>query len=37
VEVYYDDVAGKILRFRSFSNSQQLLPYLAHIKFNLRQ
>jgi hypothetical protein len=36
VEVVYDDRAGKILRFRAFSSTQQLAPYLAHVKFNLR-
>jgi hypothetical protein len=36
VEVAYDNRAGRILRFRSFNNTQQLVPYLAHIKFNLR-
>jgi len=36
VEVFYDGVANKILRFRAFKSTNQLTPYLAHIKFNLR-
>lgn len=35
VEVFYDPAANKILSFRSFTNKQSLVPYLAHIKFNL--
>ena len=36
VEVYYDGLANKILRFRPFKNTSQLTPYIAHIKFNMR-
>lgn len=36
VEVFYDGTANKILRFRAFKSTNQLTPYLAHIKFNLR-
>ncbi|PAW92276.1 hypothetical protein CKK33_01720 [Mucilaginibacter sp. MD40] len=32
VEVYYDPVANKILRFRAFSSRDLLTPYLAQIK-----
>jgi hypothetical protein len=35
VEVYYDPIANKILKFRSFTSKNLLVPYLAHIKFNL--
>lgn len=35
VEVFYDPLANKILRFRSFTTKHLLVPYLAHIKFNL--
>ena len=33
-ELYYDPRAGKVLRYRVFEGMQQLVPYLAHIKFN---
>ena len=33
-EVYYDKHANQILRYRVFEGTQQLVPYLAHIKFN---
>jgi len=35
VEMLYDPLANKILSFRSFTDKQFLVPYLAHIKFNL--
>ncbi len=35
-EVFYDPNAHKILRYRPFEGSQQLTPYLAHIRFNPR-
>jgi hypothetical protein len=35
IEVFYDPVANKILSFRSFTSKHSLVPYLAHIKFNL--
>ena len=35
-ELYYDPNANKVLRYRAFEEIQQLTPYLAHIKFNLR-
>lgn len=35
VEVFFDDRANKILRLRAFDHTGQLVPYLAHIKFNL--
>ena len=35
-EVYYDRQANKILRCRAFEGTQQLTPYLAHIRFNPR-
>ena len=35
VELFYDPLANKILSFRSFTNKHLLVPYLAHIKFNL--
>jgi len=34
VEVFYDPLANKIVSFRSFTSSNLLTPYLAHIKFN---
>lgn len=37
VEVYYHAGSNAIVQFRSFSSLQQLTPYLAHIKFNLRK
>jgi len=36
VEVFYDGLANKIIRFRAFKTYDLLTPYLAHIKFNLR-
>ncbi|MDB5141071.1 MAG: hypothetical protein JWR12_2987 [Mucilaginibacter sp.] len=36
VEVFYDPVANKILRFRAFKSYELLQPYLAHIKFDIR-
>ena len=36
VELFYDPVANKILRFRSFTSKHLLTPYLAHTKFNLK-
>ena len=36
VEVFYDGLANKILRFRAFKTYDLLTPYLAHVKFNLR-
>ena len=35
-ELYYDPLANKILRWRAFEGTQQLAPYLAHIRFNAR-
>ncbi|MES2276609.1 MAG: hypothetical protein V4592_11340 [Bacteroidota bacterium] len=35
-ELYYDRLANKILRWRAFEGTQQLGPYLAHIRFNTR-
>ena len=35
IEVFYDPLANKILSFRSFTSRHLLVPYLAHIKFNL--
>jgi hypothetical protein len=35
-EVYYDLHANKILRYRAFEGIQELTPYFAHIRFNLR-
>ena len=35
-EVYYDTLANKILRWRAFEGTQQLGPYLAHIRFTPR-
>jgi hypothetical protein len=35
-ELYYDPHTNKILHFRAFEGTQQLAPYLAHIKFNPR-
>ncbi len=35
IEVFYDPLANKILSFRSFTSKHLLVPYLAHIKFNL--
>ena len=35
-EIYYDPLANKILRWRAFEGTQQLTPYLAHIRFNVR-
>jgi hypothetical protein len=34
-EVFYDAHTNKILRLRAFDKTNQLVPYLAHIKFNL--
>ncbi|MES2275933.1 MAG: hypothetical protein V4592_07920 [Bacteroidota bacterium] len=36
VEVYYDPPANKILKFHSFTSKDFLVPYLAHIKFNIK-
>jgi len=33
-ELYYDPLANKILHWRAFEGTQQLGPYLAHIRFN---
>lgn len=35
-EVFYDPHANKVLRYRAFEGTQQLTPYLAHIRFNPR-
>ncbi len=35
-EVFYDPNANKVLRYRAFEGTQQLTPYLAHIRFNPR-
>ncbi len=35
-ELYYDPMANKMLRWRAFEGTQQLAPYLAHIRFNTR-
>lgn len=35
VEAFYDPLANKILRFHPFTSKSFLVPYLAHIKFNL--
>jgi hypothetical protein len=32
-EVFYDPIANRITEFRSFTSRQQLVPYLAQIKF----
>lgn len=34
-EVFYDAHTNKILRLKAFDTTGQLVPYLAHIKFNL--
>jgi hypothetical protein len=34
-EVFYDTHTNKILRLKAFDTTSQLVPYLAHIKFNL--
>ena len=36
VEAFYDPLANKILSFRAFTSKHLLVPYLAHIKFNLK-
>ncbi|MFD2872018.1 hypothetical protein ACFS5N_06040 [Mucilaginibacter ximonensis] len=36
VEVFYDQLANKILKFHAFSSKSFLVPYLAHIKFNIK-
>ena len=36
VEVFYDPLANKILRFQAFTSKNFLTPYLAHIKFNIK-
>lgn len=36
VELYYDPLANKILRFHAFTSKSFLVPYLAHIKFNVK-
>jgi hypothetical protein len=36
VEVFYDGLANRILRFRAFKTYDLLAPYLGHIRFNLR-
>jgi len=35
-ELFYDPLANKVLRWRAFEGTQQLSPYLAHIRFNSR-
>lgn len=35
VEVFYDSVAHRILRFRAFASRNLLTPYLAQIKLML--
>lgn len=35
-EVWYDPMANKILRCRAFKETNQLGPYLAHIRFDIR-
>jgi hypothetical protein len=34
-EVFYDPHTNKILRVRAFDTASGLVPYLAHIKFNV--
>jgi hypothetical protein len=34
-EVFYDTYTNKILRLKAFNTTSELVPYLAHIKFNL--
>ncbi len=34
-EVFYDPHTNKVLCLRAFNTTSQLVPYLAHIKFNL--
>lgn len=34
-EVFYDAHTNKILRLKAFDTTSQLVPYLAHIRFNL--
>jgi hypothetical protein len=34
-EVFYDAHTNKVLRLKAFNTTSQLVPYLAHIKFNL--
>jgi hypothetical protein len=36
VEVFYDAAENKIVSFRSFTTKNLLMPYLAHIKFNIK-
>ena len=36
-EVFYDTYTNKILRLKAFDTTGQLVPYPAHIKFNLHQ
>ncbi|TSJ38912.1 hypothetical protein FO440_20660 [Mucilaginibacter corticis] len=35
VEVFYDQLENKLVRFHAFSSKNFLVPYLAHIKFNV--
>jgi hypothetical protein len=34
-EVFYDAHTNKILRLKAFDTTSQIVPYLAHIRFNL--
>lgn len=36
VEVFYDPQANQIVGFRAFNTKNLLVPYLAHIKFNIQ-
>lgn len=36
VEVFYDSQENRIVGFRSFNTKNLLVPYLAHIKFNIQ-
>jgi hypothetical protein len=36
VEVFYDPQANQIVGFRAFNTKNLLVPYLAHIKFNIK-
>jgi hypothetical protein len=35
-EVFYDAHTNKVLRVRAFDTTNELVPYLAHIKFSLQ-
>ncbi len=34
-EAFYDAHTNKVLRVKAFDTTSRLVPYLAHIKFNL--